>query len=113
MTGLLKRISSEILDSVLSDEELSIIADEVLDWRDKAFCLGLCEADIENIREDNKNSNKMQKLAMLREWKKRSGDKATLRGLIQICRRHNWIKFAHRLCRKLGHISETKGKTSP
>ena len=49
-------IPDEILDGQLTFRDLTVISKHILEWSDKARVLGLSESEIENIREDNKNS---------------------------------------------------------
>lgn len=106
LTRLLKNIPSEVLDKPLTDKELSIIAQLMLEWQVKAVSFGVEESEIESIREDHKNSNEMQKLTMMRRWREKCGDQATLRELIMISRRKGWNKFIHKVCQELGHLKE-------
>ena len=101
---LLKGIPQQDLVKPLSDKQLSVIAHEVLEWQAKAIDLGLSEGEIENIREDHKNSHLLQKITMLRTWRAKNGDRATLRKLIMVSQKHGWSsKFIKSVCKKLNY----------
>ena len=55
--------------------------------------LGLTDAEIENIREDHKNSNLMQKVAMMRRWEEKNGERATPRRFLEIAQQNGWEEF--------------------
>lgn len=87
LTKLLKKIKPEALNRRFTDEELGVIAGQILEWEDKARGLELTEVEIEDIQNDYRKS-RMQKAAVMRRWKEKMAFKATLRELIQISRRH-------------------------
>ena len=58
LTGLLKKIPSEVLDRQLTDKELCVIAEQMVNWDDKAQYLGLTKTEIEDIERDYKHSNR-------------------------------------------------------
>ena len=72
-------------------------------WQLKGTVLGLTEREIEDIREDQKNSNEMQKVAMLRRWAKINGPQATLRNLIETPYQDGLEKFARDVFVHLGY----------
>jgi hypothetical protein len=93
--------SDEVLDRRLSSRELTIISKHVLVWPDKARLLGLSESEIEDIREDNKNSNEQQKSAMMRRWGEKYGDMATLGSLLDIAKKNGWSVFIREVCAEM------------
>lgn len=103
ISKILKRVPQERLDKEFTERELAAISRYVLEWQAKASALGLTEGEIEDIREDHRNSNEVQKIAMLRRWAQKYGDKATLRELILISGRNKWKKFIHQVCKELGY----------
>ena len=96
-------IPDEILDRRLTFRELAIISKHILEWPDKARVLGLSESEIENIREDNKNSYEQQKSAMMRKWGEKYGEMATLGSLLDIAERRGWTKYIHDVCKEWGY----------
>ena len=106
---LLKSIPADELDKPLTDRKLAIISKSLLKWQLKGTNLGLSEGEIEDIEEDHKNSNEMQKVAMLRRWAKINGPQATLRNLIEASCQNDLEKFATSFCKRLGYVSEKNG----
>lgn len=106
MTSLLVDIPDEALDRQFTEVELTVVAKHLLDWQEKAGGFGLSEGEVEDIREDNKYSNRSQKLTMLRRWKERSGEKANLRKLVMLAERNGWRDFIRAVCIELGHVDE-------
>ena len=106
-------IPDEILDGQLTFRDLTVISKHILEWSDKARVLGLSESEIENIREDNKNSHEQQKSAMMRKWGEKYGEKATLKSLLDIAEHHGWTKFIHDVCKEWGYeINEGRAGSS-
>ena len=108
LTGLLKKIPSEILDRQLTDEELCIIAKQMVNWDDKAQYLGLTKTEIEDIERDYKHSNRRQRIEMLMMWKEKKAYEATLRELLRCSSQHGWVTFGRSICKELGHLKEGK-----
>ena len=78
---LLKRIQPEVLDKRFTNEELGIIARQVVNWEEKARGLGLTDSEIDDIRNDYHRNSSMQKSAMMSKWKHKNGFKANLENL--------------------------------
>ena len=106
---LLRSVPVDDLDEPLTELRLAKISRSVSEWQLKGTILGLPEGDIEDIREDYKNSNEMQKVAMLRRWAKINGSQATLRNLIEVSCHNGLEKFARDVCVSLGYISKQNG----
>ena len=110
---LLKRLLQSVpvgdLDEQLTELRLARISRSLSEWQLKGTVLGLTEGEIEDIREDHKNSNEMQKVAMLRRWAKINGPQATLRNLIEASCQNGLEKFARNVCVSLGYISNQNG----
>ena len=103
LTNLVKSIPKEVQDRVFTEQQLSLIAYHVLDWRHKALGLGLSASEIDNIRGDN-HSTQMQKCAMMIRWARKCGDKANLRELIRLMRLNHWDpSFILNICKELGY----------
>ena len=112
LTGLLKEIPSEDLDRSFTDIELHKIASVMLQWKDKAVCLGLSDSEIEDIESDNHRKSNLQKFALMKKWREKYGPEATLRELLRVSSQHGWTKFACTVCKELGHIKEGKKNCS-
>ena len=93
MAEWVSSLSEEALDKKLTERDVSAICKYLLGWQDKARVLGLTDAEIENIREDHKNSNHMQKVAMMRRWEEKNGERATPRRFLEIARQNGWKEF--------------------
>ena len=106
---LLRLVPVDDLDEPLTELRLAKISRSVSEWQLKGTILGLPEGGIEDIREDYKNSNEMQKVAMLRRWAKINGSQATLRNLIEVSCQNGLEKFARDVCVSLGYISKQNG----
>ena len=109
MKRLLRSVPVGDLDEQLTGQRLAKISKSLLDWQFKGCNLGLTEGEMEDIREDYKNSNEMQKVAMLRRWAKINGPQATLRNLIEVSCQNGLDKFARDVCVSLGYISKQNG----
>ena len=90
-------MSNEHLDSIVSDHHLAEIANNLVDWELLAPYLELTESEQKEIVEDYRGRYKLQKLQALREWKRKSGGKATYRNLGGICRNHDLVSLAERI----------------
>ena len=110
---LLKRLLRSVpvgdLDEQLTEQRLAKISKSLSNWQLKGSILGLTEGEIEDIKEDHKNSNEMQTVAMLRRWAKINGPQATLRNLIEVSCQNGLEKFARNVCVSLGYISKQNG----
>jgi len=106
---LLQSVPAGDLDERLTEQRLARISRSLSQWQLKGCILGLSEGEIEDIREDYKNSNKMQKVAMLRKWAKINGHQATLRNLIEVSCQNGLDKFANDVCVTLGYVSKQSG----
>ncbi len=107
---LLRCVPEDQLDKKLTEQELAKISKRLSEWQVKGSVFGLTEEEMENIKEDYKGSNAMQKVAMLREWAKKNGDHATLRVLIEISCDNGWATFAENACITLGYIQKKESK---
>ncbi len=96
------------LDNRFSDIQLSRISRLITQWEAKANLLGLTEVEIEDIKQDHQG-NELRRVAMLRKWASKFGDKATLRTLIEVSVENNWISFVRSVCSSLGHMKEHTG----
>ena len=101
------RLSGD-LDQHLSCLQLAKISKFIKGWEPKAYLLGLTEVEIEDIKQDNQ-SNEMRRVAMLRKWASKFGDKATLRTLIEVSVENNWISFITSVCSSLGYLNKNTG----
>ncbi len=93
------------LDQHLNDLQLAKISKLGTQWETKACLLGLSEVEIEDIKQDYQG-NEMRRVAMLRRWASKFGDKATLRTLIEVSVDNDWITFIRSVCSCLGYIAE-------
>ena len=104
LTNLMRSIPAELQEKAFTEQQLSLIADQLLEWPHKAIGMGLSESDIENIKEDHKNSNKWQKIAMMLRWAELNGDGANLKTLFRISKSNDWEpKFFRKICEALGY----------
>ena len=106
LTDLLKKISSEVLDRQLTDEELCVIAEQMVNWEKKAYCLGLSKTEVQDLEKDHKHSNQRQRIEMLMKWKEKNAYKATLGELLRCSSQHGWSTFGYSICKELGHFKE-------
>ena len=88
----------------LSNVDLTKISKHLLRWPDKARILGLTESEVEDIREDYRNSNELQKSAMMRRWGEKNGGRANLKVLLAIAERHGWTEFIRDVCKERGYV---------
>ena len=91
MADLQKYLSSEEPDQPLTGIAIGALAKHMLDWQAKAKVLGLRAAEIEDIKEDY-HTNNMRKVALLRRWKEKCGDDATLRNFLAIAKQNEWME---------------------
>ncbi len=104
--SLLKLVQpSGDLDPHLNDLQLAKISKLITQWEAKAYLLGLTEVEIEDIKQDHQG-NELRRVAMLRKWASKYGDKATLRALIKVSVENGWITFIRSVCSSLGYIDE-------
>ncbi len=96
------------LDNRISDIQLSGISRLITQWEAKANLIGLTEVEIEDIKQDYQH-NEMRRVAMLRKWASKFGDKATLRTLIEVSVENDWIMFITSVCSSLGYVEEHAG----
>ena len=108
LAGLLKKIPSKELNKQLTDEELRIIAKQMMHWEDKAPYLGLSKIEIEDIEKDYKHSNQRQRIEMLMKWKENKAYQATLGEILRCASQHGWTTFGRSICKELGHLKEGK-----
>ena len=106
MASVLEIIPEEVLDKPFTDADLPIMAKHLLEWQEKAAAFGLSEGEIEDIREDHKGSNRIQKLVLLRRWKERNGDRANLRYLFTMAERYHWDDFVDGVSGEWGYNAE-------
>ena len=103
LTNLVKSIPKEVQDRVFTDQELSLIAHHVVNWRHKALGLGLSDGEIDTIKGDS-HSTQMQKCDMMRRWARKCDDKANLRELIRLTRLNHWeSSFIQNVCKEFGY----------
>ena len=93
------------LDNRLGDIQLSRISRLITQWEAKAYLLGLTEVEIEDIKQDNQH-NEMRRVAMLRKWASKYGDRTTMRTLIEVSVENGWISFIRSVCSSLGYMDE-------
>ncbi len=105
---LLNSVAQGDLNNRLSDIQLSRISRLITQWEAKAYLLGLSEVEIEDIKQDYQH-NEMRRVAMLRKWASKFGDKSTLRTLIEVSVENNWISFIRSVCSSLGYVEEHTG----
>ena len=113
---LLESIPKEKLNKPLTHQELAVISKHLLDWPTKAVSVfGLPLEEVENIRENRKNSHEGQKMQMMIWW----GDncergKNTLRELILVSQEHGLMDFIQGACESLGYLkSMLEYKSNP
>ncbi len=107
---ILSSIPLEVIDKPLKENQLAKISKKLLEWQVKGSLFGLSEGEMEDIKEDYKHSNEMQKVAMLRMWAKKHGDQATLRFLIETSYESDCEVFAKKAVESLGYLHSDKGK---
>ena len=90
---LFQSLTAEVLDEKLSEFTLTAIAGRMQEWEAKAGLLGLTEADQEVIVKDNISSYNLQKIALMKKWREKCGDQATLRNFSDIAQRNRWAEF--------------------
>ena len=93
-------MAPEKLDQPCRDDHLSEIALTLTDWQLVASFLGLTDAEEEEIKEDSQPARR-RKVAMLRRWKKKYGEKATYRKLAQVFWRLKRQDLVEELCKLL------------
>ena len=110
---LLESIPQEKLDKPLTHQELAVISKHLLDWPAKAVSVfGLSLGEVENIRENHKNSLDSQKMEMMIWWGDNcERDKNTLRELILLSREHGLMDFIQGACESLGYLKRSDGGT--
>ena len=91
-SDLFQSLTAEDLDKPLTEFKILAIARRMLDWKAKAGVLGLREAEIENIEEDN-NRNLSRKVALMKSWRDKYGDLATLENFLALAQRNGWGEF--------------------
>ena len=80
--NVLKKISSEFLDTPVNDLHLVQIAGDLRKWEEVAPFLGLSPAQGEEVRRTYHFDYGEQKRESFRKWKQKKGDGATYRKLI-------------------------------
>ena len=93
------RISSILLDQKCSDEHLNDIS-LFLDWRRIAPHLGLSEAEIQEIDDDQKTLAD-KRLKTLQKWKSMCSYKATYKHLVEVLLKVRNADHAGKVCRML------------
>ena len=91
-SDLFQSLTAEDLDKPLTEFNILAIARRMLDWKAKAGVLGLREAEIENIEEDN-STNLSRKVALMKSWRDKYGDLATLENFLALAQRNGWTEF--------------------
>ncbi len=74
------------------------------------YFLDMDDSEIENIMEDNRDTNEMQKIALLKRWKGKYGDRATFSALAGMSDSDEWVLFIKEACRKFGFTLEAEGE---
>ena len=74
-------ISADLLDTLVSDQDVATITKYLTKWEDLSPFLGLTQQDDTNISNTYRDYN-YQKRQALRKWKEIKGDSATYRALI-------------------------------
>ena len=69
-----------------SEFHLPLIAAHIDDWRSISPCLGLLAVDDSTILGESPHSVPTQRVAMLRRWKQKQGEKATYKELYRVFR---------------------------
>ena len=95
-------------DDVLTDLQIVTIADSMLQWRYKAPIF--LTWTIVRLMEDNRDTNEMQKIALLKRWKGKYGDRATFSALAGMSDSDEWVLFIKEACRKFGFTLEAEGE---
>ncbi|XP_071841959.1 uncharacterized protein [Apostichopus japonicus] len=74
--------TGEIADSTVSDCIIEYLAEKLCsEWQSLARYLNISDADLDNLKEDNRRCHQDTKYFMLRLWRKRNGTGATCRVL--------------------------------
>ncbi|XP_071841933.1 uncharacterized protein [Apostichopus japonicus] len=74
--------TGEIADSTVPDCILEYLAEKLdSEWQSLARYLNISDADLDNLKEDNRRCHQDTKYFMLRHWRKRNDTKATCRVL--------------------------------
>lgn len=101
-TSPLDHISDEVLKRPFDDIELVVISKHIVNWQQKARKLGLSESEIENIREDQRHSNELQKENMMMKWKAKNAYKANLQQLMKV----EDNDFIFHVCEELNYLKK-------
>ena len=111
---LLKGIDHAKLIQICTDQHLSEIARQITEWESIAPDFELDEVDEEEIVKKYPKKVKAQNLAMLRQWRKKRGDKATYKRLAKVFWKVDRTDLVVKLCKILSHessSSESEGES--
>ena len=95
-------MSEKILKQSVSGEHLTAIANFIVHWDKVAIYLNISEAEVVDIKEDNPNNNFMRKVALLRKWSSKFGDRATYQCLIELAKENGDAKLSSQIIDLLG-----------
>ena len=94
-----------------SEFHLPLIAARIDDWRSISPCLGLSAADDSAILGESPHSVPTQRVAMLRRWKQKQGEKATYKELYRVfrqCERADLADFVQQLVTETDSSKESE-----
>ena len=77
------------------------MVDSFTDWEYIAPALKLNNVAISDIKKDNANSSKQQRLICLKTWKEKEGDKATYHAFIQALLGQKNVDAASKIIKQL------------
>ena len=94
----------------LSEAHLAMIASNINDWRAISPCLGLTDAEEGAILGESPHSVPTQRVAMLRKWKQKKGNKLStykqLHRVFSQCKRGDLADFVQQLVTESSEESE-------
>ena len=108
---VLKDVPPEKLDQPCKTKLLNDLALSIADWQSIARLLGLTEAEVAEIDEDNKNA-KQKRMKMLQKWWEKLGRQATYRKLIEVFIKMKHTDLVEKLCNLLQEDSSDPRSTS-
>ena len=111
---LLKGIDHAKLCQICTDQHLSETARQITEWESIAPDFELDEVDEEEIVKKYPKKVKAQNLAMLRQWRKKRGDKATYKRLAKVFWKVDRTDLVVKLCKILSRessSSESEGES--
>ena len=104
------------LNQLCTDRHLALISKCIANWREISPFFGLTEAEESAILGSSPHSEPAQRIAMLRKWKQKEGEKATYKRLCQIfrvdCERADLVDKVEQLLTENSNSSDGEGNVS-